>query len=224
MFTLEDFRREIKVATSGHGGISDEDAVRAINLAQERIVTGPTRWWELRRTHRFSLTVLSSAFDSYSLSTLALQGGDRLSIFRGLRIQREERIEQLKHIPEDSWPDHWDEQTGRPYYYTTWGDVLKVSPRVDETYEAQSRYYRYAPDLVNEADTSILVGKDNIIVAFAASHLLNSLGRIDAGSRWYTIADNQLRIAMENAVQNADEQYPAWVNEPHRAQSEWGYW
>ena len=214
--TLAEMIEEVRTAHSRREDLDDAKVTRALNFGQERVAREPVHWKELE----FLVSrILAENQYTFPFSSIFLTDRDVHEIF-SCHIVEDGRREKLEHKPAREFDRLVDEtDRGQPRYYTWWGAHLYLHPTLDTDYIIRIAYGAWPKALAAPTDTSDLLNKDGIIVAFAISHLFQAIGSSEDAARWYTIGRDQLSKARQSVnyvsdptVQPADISGDYWRN------------
>lgn len=189
--TLAELREEVRDALASRTDLTDERITRALNFGQERIARAPVHWKELERTKEFRLEKTRT---EYPISEVF--GGEALHEFYSWTYKEGTLTYKIYYVaPRRFWQITVEDSPSYPRYYTWFGDKLTLSNRPSLPFVSTLWYNIWPDKLVADNQTSELLNKDGIIVAFAVSHLFQSLGNSDFAARWFTIGDRLLNDA-----------------------------
>lgn len=204
--TRTELRDEVK-ANLGRKTDDDVDARvnRQLHLAQLRIARAHP-WTELYANDSANVIVFDNpdADQSYTLFPA------RLKDIYSLNVRRlsDDRANKVEWIPQRDWDQLIAETslhpTGKITKYTRWGSTIYWYRTPDEVFTLYRRYDTWPADFANDADTSDLENKDDIIIAFATSMLFQSIGNTQDAGRWFTIAAGMLNTAIGEEMQKPD--------------------
>lgn len=201
---------EVRDAVARRADVSEARIFRALNMAQDRIFREPVHWPDTER-HRETVSGIVLGQDTIPLTSL-IGVGETVHEVYTLRYQESVNIwYRLKYIDPRMWDRYsTDFASAYPAYYTYWGDSISLYPRPDRNFDVQLRY-AIVPWKITASTQEILFGTmSGILVAYAVSHILHSVGRAQEAAVPYRIARQQLENAMMNLRRVTDEQSPAF--------------
>lgn len=199
---LSAMTEEVRDAHANRANLSDDRIQRALNFGQERVAREPVHWQELER--KISFTVREGVYE-YRISGLAADDSDVHESYNLWLMEDETRFRVAYRRPRVFDTEFTVQYRARPVRYTVWGTDLLFGPIPEEDYQATYRYAIWPKPLSEGSQISDLKNKDGIIVAFAISHLFQTLGNDNSAARWFTIARDQLRNARASVDNVSDE-------------------
>lgn len=208
---LQDMITEVRDHLGGRTDVTDGRIVRALNLGQEHLARQHAfeetnrllRGQSLLANERFlEFDSLPSGFrardirEVYSFRIVPGDGRARKLVYRSTRS-----LDRL--IPETGF---WDPSI--PTHYTIWEDKFEFWPIPDEAYPYELRILKWPIDFTTSQlqATSILSGKDDIIVTLAVSWLFSQLGEYDRGARFFNIAKARTDAAVSEDQERPDQE------------------
>ncbi len=205
LLALSDFQSEITAAVGARTDLTLARIIKGINFAQDEIAKAQD-FQELE-------TLVSTATNSTGvpINDKFLSFSSSWKTIHSIVLQNGTESRKLKQMPwrkfDRMYPSPESVSPYIPLVYTQWAQQLLFMPVPNAVYPLQCRVTLFPTAFTTaspSSQTSQYVGKDDIIVAFAAAYLWRSYGRYDKAQDWMDTGNSLLETAMRSDANRPD--------------------